>query len=112
MSSAVRVLLVVAIVLAGLVAGSAWALHHVGMRLTFDDDVLVRIGRDVPFRLRLQQPLDVAIDDAVNARVKLDQLEIPLDEKIDVPIKLDLEVPIDSELAVKESIPIALTVPI
>ena len=55
------------------------------------------VGRSVPFRLQLQQPLDIAIDDAVSARVKLEQLDILLDEELKVPIKLDVEVPIDTQ---------------
>jgi hypothetical protein len=98
--------------LVGIAAAGAWALAHVRIRLEIDDEVAVRVGGQVPFRLRMANPLAIKMDDAINARVKLEQLEIPLDETLRVPLKLDLEVPIDTQISVQDQIEIALDVPI
>jgi len=97
----------------GLVAtASAWALAHVGLRISMGNTVLVGIEGRVPFRARIDKPLQVAVDEALTAKVKLQDLAIPLDEVMRVPLKLDLQVPIDTEVAIDDSLELELNVPI
>jgi hypothetical protein len=97
----------------GLIAtGSAWALAHVGLRITMGHTVLVGIEGRVPFRARIEKPVQVSVADALTAKVQLQDLAIPLDEVMQVPLKLDLEVPIDTEIAIDDALELALNVPI
>src|SRR5688500_1693688 len=96
----------------GLIAtAGAWALAHMGLRIELDDRVLVGIEGRVPFRARIERPLQITVSEALTAKVKLEQLAIPLDEVMQIPIKLDLEVPIDTEITVNQDLDLALTVP-
>src|SRR5262245_18218198 len=86
----------------------AIALHTLGARLVLDRDDPAWLRGPVDVRARLQQPLAVKLDQQAQAKVRLEQLEIPLDERLEVPLRMQLDVPIDTEIAVKQVIDLAL----
>src|SRR5689334_12113946 len=102
--------IVVGILLAS--GAAALALSQLQLRVTPAGEVAVAMRGPLPFRARLAQPITVALDDRVQAEVQLDQLDIPLDETVSVPLDLQLDVPIDTEISVAQDMDLSLVVPV
>lgn len=107
-----RTLAGIALGIALAAAAAAFALNRLALRITPAGEVAVTMQGALPFRARLGQPLTIALDDRVNAEVQLDQLEIPIDETLIVPINMQLDAPVEAEVAVAQDMDLALVVPV
>src|SRR5262245_57968577 len=95
------------------VAGlAALLLASFGLRISITRDVPVTLRGPIAIEARLGQPLSVMLDEQVQAKVQLEQLEIPIDQTIEVPLDLQLDVPIDTEIAVSQDMDLSFEVPI
>jgi hypothetical protein len=97
---------------AGTAALASWALATFGVRMRIDHDVAVQMPADMPVRVTIARPLSVRLADRIDAKVRIDELAIPIDEVIVVPLRMTLDVPIDTTVAVDEEIAVDLTVPL
>lgn len=111
-----RKILLIATALVTLVAVSfalLSALSHVSLYIDLGDQVRVSFKGSVPFRTTIEKPVQVAIDEQVEAGVFLDKtLRVPLKENLDIPLNIGLDVPIDSDLFVDQTIALSLNVPV
>ncbi len=93
-------------------AAVAWAITDLRMRLDIGHEVAVRLDGELPIRATIAKPLAVSIDERMTANVRISELSIPIDERMEVPIKMTIDVPIDSEIDIDQDLPISMNVPI
>ena len=84
------------------------------LRLDVDEEMHVDVAGRIPVQTRISQDIVVDIDEGFDAVATLDEpaVDIPLDERITVPVELDLRIPLDAQVWVEETIRFETTVAI
>lgn len=98
--------------LSALALFGVWFLRRYEVVVRLNTDVPVSLRGTLPLRASIEQNVDVSIDDEVQARVKLGQLQIPLDETLQIPLDFTLQVPIDSDVTIDQPVHLSMIVPI